>query len=220
MYTVVIFDYGQTLVESASLAATLEMVLPYCNVARPIGEAIESTILNTYKPDQKHQPDWLEVWQPAFAQYNVNFTEAIGRKHLAQFTQTNVLYPYTRTLLEHLEKSSIKVGLLSNATGPPELFYQELVDKQIVDFFNATVWSCQIGYRKPYQAAFEAVLTQLNINKTQALMVGDSEIADVEGGLKAGLDVMRIYDGDQPISKATYLVSRAEIVSQIKRLIN
>ncbi|WP_083963699.1 HAD hydrolase-like protein [Spirochaeta cellobiosiphila] len=45
-------------------------------------------------------------------------------------------------------------------------------------------WSSDIGFRKPFIQSYNYVIDKLNLNKSEIIMVGNSEIADIKGRLK------------------------------------
>lgn len=211
MYKAIIFDYGNTLVGSASLAKALVEVLDSPN-ALVIGEAIEKAIGDLYKPDQEVQPDWKELWASCFALKAEVFHEPLGIMHLKAFTQMNEPYNYTIPLLTDLKSTGLKLALLSNATGPTQVFQDDLEERQLAQYFDCIAWSCEIGFRKPSIKAFQKVLDSLGLKPSEVLMIGDSAIADVEGARAAGIDCLHIVDeiSDKP-SSATYTANRANL---------
>lgn len=214
----VIFDYGNTLAESPSLSDTLVSVFRH-DKALEIGNEIDKSILALYTPDQKEQPDWLKIWEKAFSKYGVIFKEEIGVQHLRAFVGRNKIYDYTIPLLTKLKRESLKLALLGNMTGPPQIFHDDLNHKGLTHFFNCIMWSSEIGYRKPSKEAFKITLNKLKLKPEDVLMVGDSEIADIGGAVNLGIKTVRIYDGNKPgNSKATFLSSRDEVINTIKAI--
>lgn len=216
----IIFDYGNTLVESPKLCDTFASVYRHDN-AIEIGNEIEKTILELYTPEQKEQPDWIKIWKEAFSKYGVLFKEEIGIQHLRAFVDRNKIYDYTIPLLTKLRRESLKLALLGNMTGPPHIFHDDLSHKGLTHFFNCVMWSSEIWYRKPGKEAFKITLDNLKLLPEDVIMVGDSEIADIGGAVNLGIKAVRIYDGNKPTnSKADFLSSRDEVISTIKTIIN
>ena len=214
----VIFDYGNTLVESPILSDALVSVFSH-DKALEIGNEIEKTILALYTPEQKEQPDWLKIWEEAFNKYGVLFEEGIGIQHLRAFVDRNKIYDYTKPLLSELKGKSIKLALLGNMTGPGQIFHDDLIHKGLADYFDCITWSCEIGYRKPSEEAFQDTLKKMGLKPEEVLMVGDSEIADIGGAAKIGIKTLRIYDGNKPSnSKADFLLSRDQVINTVKAI--
>ncbi|MBN1907941.1 MAG: HAD family hydrolase [Deltaproteobacteria bacterium] len=214
----VIFDYGNTLVESPSLSDALVSVFRH-DKALEIGNEIEKPFLDLYTPEQKEQPDWLKVWGEAFSKYGVLFNEEIGIQHLRAFADRYKIYDYTKPLLSELKGKSIKLALLGNMTGPAQIFHDDLIYKGLNDYFDCIAWSCEIGYRKPSKEAFQYILDKMALKSEEVVMVGDSEIADIGGAAKIGIKTLRIYDGNKPTnSKADFLSSRGQVINTIEAI--
>ena len=160
MYKAIVFDFGNTLAQSASLAEALKAVVDV-DKAIVIGESIEAEIAALYKPDQQEQPDWKFIWDRCFAAAGLAFQEELGRQHLERFCSLNQTFQGIPELLSELKHRGMKLGLLSNVTGPYEIFQKDLEHRGLAKYFDAIVWSSAIGYRKPCSLAFEAVLAKL-----------------------------------------------------------
>ena len=216
----IIFDYGNTLVESPDFGEVLASLYRYDNAVE-IGNEIEKSILELYTPEQKEQPDWFKIWEKAFSKHGVLFKEEIGVQHLRAFVNQNKIYNYTKPLLSELKEKSIKLALLGNMTGPPQIFHDDLIHKGLTNFFDCVAWSSEIGYRKPSKEAFDIILDKLKLKPEDVIMVGDSEIADIGGARKLGIKTVRIYDGNKPTnSKADFLSSRDEVINTVKAITN
>ena len=218
MYKGIIFDYGNTLTQSSSLADSLEQIInsPY---SKEIGLSIEKKIFNLYKPDQIEQPQWLHVWKDSFDEYGVPFSESIGRKHLNAFTKNCKTLSYSIPLLTKLKANGIKIALLSNVTGATDIFQNDLQNRKLDHFFDFVAWSSDIGYRKPSIQSYNYIIEKLNLDKSEIIMVGDSEIADIKGSIKAGLNCIKISDDETQTSDATYVVKRKNVLEDITSIL-
>ncbi|WP_062271050.1 HAD family hydrolase [Endozoicomonas arenosclerae] len=218
MYKAILFDFGNTLAKSASLAKALDTVLDH-EKAFTIGQNIENEIVTLYKPDQQEQPEWLEIWARCFRDADLPFDESIGRKHLMEFCRSNTLFPDVEEMLSRLKDSGYKLGLLSNATGPADIFQKDLEQRGLARYFNSIVWSCEIGYRKPYHKAFEAVLDRLGVSPADTLMIGDSEIADIQGATHLGMDSALVSSTQNPQTQARFCVAPDQLLKDVLALI-
>ncbi len=85
-------------------------------------------------------------------------------------------------------------------------FVAELEEVGLADKFDALSVSCDVGYMKPHRRIFEHALELLGTAPDEAVMVGDSLRADVEGARALGMTgVWRRYarsperiDGSKP----------------------
>lgn len=206
MYKAIVFDFGNTLAKSASLVDALVTVVS-SDSAYMVGTRIEKEIDALYKPDQKIQPDWKAIWERSFDASGLSFTEDIGRMHLEAFCRLNETFPQVIELLSELKGMGIKLGLLSNVTGPHEIFQRDLDARGLTKYFDSVVWSSAIGYRKPSRRSFEIILADLGVEPKNALMVGDSEIADIGGAFKFGMDTALVSMKGNVKTSANYQVA-------------
>ncbi|GLO63291.1 hypothetical protein MACH09_37990 [Vibrio sp. MACH09] len=219
MYDTVIFDYGNTLCQMGSLADSLKAVLEE-KYAAQVGSSIERNIQELYVPTQVEQPNWMEVWETSFNEYKLVFDKSIGLKHLNHFVDSGCLYDYSLPLLEALHKQGTTLILLSNVTGPTEVFQRDLSERGLAKYFNSIIWSSEIGFRKPSSQAFEIALQTTGSLASNSIMVGDSEVADIVGAQTVGISTMLISDGKETESSANYVVNRTNITSELIRLTN
>ena len=96
----------------------------------------------------------------------------------------STFYPCTEDVLEKLHKK-YKLALISNTISdqPREL----LEEKKLDHLFEVIICSRDLGIRKPNPKIFEHVLKILNVNPRQAVHVGDSVEADMEGASDVGI---------------------------------
>ncbi|WP_189389854.1 HAD family hydrolase [Bacterioplanes sanyensis] len=161
-------------------------------------------ILELYRPEQQQQPNWVDTWKDCFADAGVDLSERLGREHLSECCRANETFVDVEHLLQQLKERSFRLGLLSNATGPGDIFQQDLESRGLAQYYDAVVWSCDIGYRKPYHAAFNIALQKLQANAATTLMVGDSEIADIQGARQLGMDTALVCNAFHSNSEAEY----------------
>ncbi|SIN91878.1 HAD family hydrolase [Salinivibrio sp. ES.052] len=198
---------------ASSLKKTLDVKQSF-----QIGKLIEQYIHELYIPSQIFQPDWESIWQLAFSSYGVQFERSIGLKHLADFVSRGGLYEYTLPLLETLSAQRTRLILLSNVTGQTEIFQQDLDNRGLTPYFERVIWSSEIGYRKPSMQAFQLALNSIGARASSTLMVGDSEIADIQGAKAVGIDAMLVSDQHVVSRDADYVVTRADVLGEIVRL--
>jgi len=119
-----------------------------------------------------------------------NITEAGIRSALdAMFavTQSNwALEEDAIPMLKKLESSGYRMGIVSNAGDNKDVF--QLVERfQLEPFFDFVLTSAACSYRKPHPRIYEVALAHWNIPAHEAVMVGDTLEADINGAQKVGL---------------------------------
>jgi putative hydrolase of the HAD superfamily len=105
--------------------------------------------------------------------------------YFSAFLDHAVLLPDTLTMLDAL-RSRYRLGLLSNFTHPP-VVKQLLSRLGLTPFFEVTLISGELGYRKPHQHVFQELIRQFDVPREQIAFVGDDPQADIDGARRAGL---------------------------------
>jgi putative hydrolase of the HAD superfamily len=86
----------------------------------------------------------------------------------------------TLETIQQLKSQNYQLGILSNAGDDKDV--QELIAGfGIRPYFDFVLTSATCFYRKPHPRAFEIALAHWNIAPQEAIMVGDSLVADIHG---------------------------------------
>jgi putative hydrolase of the HAD superfamily len=93
----------------------------------------------------------------------------------------------THPLLEALRERGLKLGLVSNAFDPGWLLHRDLEQMGLEERLDFSVFSSEIGLRKPHPAIFERALEALGVAPENALFVGDRLFEDVRGAAELGM---------------------------------
>jgi putative hydrolase of the HAD superfamily len=97
----------------------------------------------------------------------------------------------THALLESLRERDLKLALVSN-TASPEWLLEPILERQgITERVDAIVLSSEVGKRKPHRAIFERALSELGVEPSEALFVGDRLEADVLGASRVGMKTVQ-----------------------------
>lgn len=109
--------------------------------------------------------------------------EQLWSAHLEENLMSDV-YDGVRGCLEKLQKSKIKMAAVSNSEGTLDVLLERIGLRK---FFESTVDSWKVGSAKPDKKIFLAALNTLNVSASEAVMIGDSPIADMSGARAAGI---------------------------------
>lgn len=88
--------------------------------------------------------------------------------------------------LRRVSSRRIRLGVISNVSSH-DVAVRILRKTRLNKFFDLIVTSAQCGIRKPDPGIFRYALYQLNMAPKDAIMVGDSEKNDIQGGYSVGL---------------------------------
>ena len=94
------------------------------------------------------------------------------------------MYEDVPDVLRALHASGLKIGLISNTQRSLTAFQAHF---SLEGIFSAAVSSYDHGYMKPHRSIFEAALRQIEAEPHEAVMVGDSLPADIEGARGLGM---------------------------------
>ncbi len=104
-------------------------------------------------------------------------------------------------------KPAYKLGFLSNAwTGSRKIITERYPN--LLGAFDVSVFSAEVGIRKPDKRIFDLVINRLGIQSHQAVFVDDF-IANVEGARDAGLLAVHFQNSQQAIDEISILLRGA-----------
>ena len=120
--------------------------------------------------------------------------ETLGMIHdLFRSHFKTTLYHYVEEVLQELS-IHYKVALLSNTmSDTPRVVLQQTA---LIRYFDVVVCSRDLGIRKPNSKIFRYVLKELGVGPEEAVHVGDSVEADMEGASRAGIRAIWIRGSD------------------------
>ena len=106
----------------------------------------------------------------------------------AAWGTTHTLVPGARELLETLRAKGYRLFAASNSFG--HLQRSRLEHAGILDYFEDTYISMDIGYDKPDIRFYEEALRRCGLQPNEVLMIGDSMTTDILGAQAAGMDAL------------------------------
>lgn len=116
---------------------------------------------------------------------NYELAREIGNRYLENLPGKKTLMPHTIELLSYL-KENYSLTIISN--GFTEVQYRKLQSAEIEQYFDHVVLSESAGALKPDKQIFEYALKLNNVKAHEAIMIGDSYAADIQGAINAGID--------------------------------
>jgi HAD superfamily hydrolase (TIGR01509 family) len=97
------------------------------------------------------------------------------------------LYPDVLDVLRELRDMGVAIGVNSNRPCTGDMALPGLHDLGIAPYVDAVVCSGDTGFVKPHPSTFGVVLDRLGVAAAEAVMVGDSAVADMGGARAAGM---------------------------------
>jgi HAD superfamily hydrolase (TIGR01549 family) len=146
--------------------------------------------------DESHdEADPLTFWVSYLCQYLAvmgvpegeldDSANRIGQRFLNEYAPKSILAHGVKPILWELREKQWKLGLLSNQREP---LTGVAIELGIIEHFEFTLSSGQIGSRKPDPRLFEQALIMAGgVHPEEAVHIGDNYYTDVIGAQRAGL---------------------------------
>jgi putative hydrolase of the HAD superfamily len=113
--------------------------------------------------------------------------------HLASKTYTLKAYDEVADVLAELRRRGLTLAICSNWDWDID---RAVAGAGLDDLFDVVVTSARAGARKPHPRIFEHTLARCGVRPSQALFVGDTVGADVEGPLAMGMRALHVWRDD------------------------
>ena len=203
----VLLDYGHTLVDlqrpeshlleayhaiNHRLEAELEREIPQATeLIEGVSIRVDEAIGESYHGGAEQEVDIADLYRDALGGLGIQVEPAlldwvIDQEQTAWFNGI-VPSPHARAVLEDLRRRGLKLCIVSNAAFPPKSMRDQLRHHDLFDFFDATVYSSELGLRKPNAAIYQEALRLVDVRPDEAVFVGDRLREDVMGPRKAGM---------------------------------
>jgi len=97
------------------------------------------------------------------------------------------LYPDVLPALQFLKAAGVKMAVVSNTTNPGFIKDAERVSQGLDSFFEFSIYSSDVPYRKPHPSIFDLAVKRLELQPADILFVGDTLEMDVAGPQAVGM---------------------------------
>lgn len=133
--------------------------------------------------------------------------DAYCRAHLVYLSP---YVPYAKALIEKLFKK-YKLGLISN-TERASGRYLSMAYRDLLKGFSVTYFSDDRKLRKPNPETFLTTASELAVDPSECLMIGDSEVYDCYGAMNCGMKAILFADPSRGI-RSTFVPRVASLES-------
>lgn len=164
-----------------------------------------------------------EAWTNGLKKLGIEdeaFGAELGERFPQERRKSPFLYDETFAVLDALKG---KYALLLLTNGSPDLQNTKLdITPELVPYFDHIVISGAFGRGKPDATIFEHALQLMNINKDEAIMVGDNLMTDILGASRVGMKSVWINRHDKernevtPTYEITHLEELMKIIEELK----
>lgn len=166
MIRAIIFDWGGVLIDDPAPG----LITYFAKALGVTGEALVNAYIKFVHDFQKGMMPEDTLWERLCAELGV------WNPHNPTLWRDAVRHVYSPknemfSLAAHLKDTGHKVGVLSNAEMAAMNYFYE----QGYDMFDATVFSCAEGARKPEQRIYEIALDRLQVMPHEAIFIDDKQ---------------------------------------------
>ena len=157
------------------------------------GEGDEIRALSDWSPSYRR-----EAWRLALVDQGIDdyrLAEELAERFGEERRARHEVFADAAGSLGQLSESH-RLGLLTN--GAACLQREKLAASGFGDYFEVVVVSADLGVAKPDAEVFEHALEQLDVDRADAVMIGDSIARDVDGARAAGLRAVWVNRTGRP----------------------
>lgn len=153
------------------------------------------------------------------AECNLDRVVAIRRALCAPAVPGIALFPNACDLLETIRDLGLRCVVLSNVqVRGADQYWRDFADLGIAHLIGAVVTSLDVGFRKPHAAMFQAGLEAAACSAAECVMIGDSEIKDIDPARRLGMHAIRVTIED-PLPAATRADATATSLRQVQSIL-
>jgi putative hydrolase of the HAD superfamily len=203
----VLFDYGHTLVDfrrteealleaygqiRARVEAVAYMEVPeLLDLVERVTGGVDGMIEESYAARRLEELDHPTLLRESFAAIGFDIPDdvldhIVALDHSA-YSRSIVPEPETLSVLAGLVASGRRLGLVSNVTLRPDLMRADLRVNGLAEHLSASVFSSEVGLRKPDPRIFREALDRLGAEPAETVFVGDRLLDDVAGAQAVGM---------------------------------
>ncbi len=128
----------------------------------------------------------LGLTRAGFEKNGLNM-EALGRIFYQPIRSQISEYDDAVDVLNWLQGKNLALAVVSNSIFPSEYHLEDLRAFGLAPFFQTTLFSSEIGRRKPHPEIFRRALSALSLRPEEVIFVGDRMREDVVGPQKLGI---------------------------------
>lgn len=113
--------------------------------------------------------------------------EEILKIYYQEVFSVRKVFPDVLATLQGLKSAGMRLGIISNTTNPPFMKDYERVQMGLDPYFEFSIYSSDVPYRKPHPSIFTLAVSYLNLDAKEILFVGDSPANDIAGSQNVGM---------------------------------
>ena len=203
----VLFDFGHTLVDfqrtqealhgayeriRARIEAVAYMEVPeLLDLVERVAGGVDRLVAQSYEERRMEELDQCALFSEALSGIGFDLPPDVVDHivHLDHTAYSNSIRvePQVLATLAGLRAQGYRTGLVSNLTLLPELIRADLERMGLAAHLDATVFSSEVGVRKPDARIFREAMSRLRVKPAVTVFVGDRLYDDVGGAQAVGM---------------------------------
>ncbi|MGH2554506.1 MAG: HAD family hydrolase [Actinomycetota bacterium] len=203
----ILLDFGHTLVDfhrtQEALHAAYEQIrarieaVAYMEVHElldlvdRVAGGVDGLVSQSYEEGRMEELDQAELFREALSGIGFDLPDDVIEHIVAldhsAYSNSITVEPEVVATLDRLRNSGYRMGLVSNISLRPNLMRADLERMGLSTYLDATVFSSEVGVRKPDARIFHEALDRLGAQSVEAVFVGDRLYDDVSGAQAVGI---------------------------------
>jgi putative hydrolase of the HAD superfamily len=203
----ILFDFGHTLVDfhrtqealrdayeqiRGRIEAVAYMEVPeLLDLVERVAGGVDRLVEESYRQGRLEELDQAELLGQAFGAIGFDLPRDV-LEHVvvldhSAYSNSITVTPEVLETLGRLTAEGYRMGLVSNLTLRPDLIRADLDRWELAPYLDATVFSSEVGVRKPDARIFREALERLGAPPTATAFVGDRLYDDISGAQAVGM---------------------------------
>ena len=203
----VLFDFGHTLVDfyrtEEALHAAYEQIrgrieaVAYMEVpemldlVERVAGGVDRLVEQSYEERRLEELNQAQLLRDSLSTIGFDLPDDVIEHivHLdhSAYSSSLTVDPAVPRTLEELRSTGYAMGLVSNLTLRPDLVRQDLERLGLASFLQGTVFSSEVGFRKPDPRIFREALQRIGADAAETVFVGDRLLDDINGARAVGM---------------------------------
>ena len=176
----------------ARIEAVAYMEVPeILDLIERVARGVDGLVAESYRERRMEELDPAELFAQALSGIGFDLPPDVIDHIVAldhsSFSNSITVQPEVLDVLRGLRSAGYRLGLVSNVSLRPELMRRDLDRLGIGELLDGSVFSSEIGVRKPDPRIFNEALARIGASPAETVFVGDRLYDDIGGARATGM---------------------------------
>jgi HAD superfamily hydrolase (TIGR01549 family) len=224
----VLLDYGHTLMDfaapqpelleafgriNARLRAEISVEVPgAAELIEQVSRQVDAEVDRSYRDQSEEEVDIATLYDAALRaiglELSADTVEWVMAEEQRAWMHGIRTSPDAAAALGRLRQSGLRLCIVSNAQFRADTMRAQLAHLGIDGFFDATVFSSEVGWRKPNARIYEVALERTGLSASEVVFVGDRLREDVHGPGALGIRAILTHEFRQEPADGVEVIGR------------